>query len=169
MTWTAPDVQRTDEPLTGPERANLEGFLDWYRGTLLFKCAGLTGKQLAERSVPPSDLSLLGLVRHLTDVERSWFRIRFRGENLPPVYPSHEAAFSEAHPDGAEAAFAAYDAEVKAVRAAVEGASLEEEFTGSRGRTLSLRWAYTHMIEEYARHCGHADLLRERIDGVTGD
>ena len=168
MTWIAPEVTRIDEPFTGPERGNLDGFLDWYRGTLLWKCAGLTGAQLAERAVPPSDLSLLGLVRHMTEVERSWFRTRFHGEDLPTVFPSHDAAFEDADPASAEADFAAYEAEVALARAAVAGASLDEVFTSERSGQRSLRWIYTHMIEEYARHCGHADLLRERIDGVKG-
>jgi hypothetical protein len=81
--WTAPDVTRIDEPFTGPERGILDGFLDWHRSTLLWKCAGLTGEQLALTSVPPSNLSLLGIVRHMADMERAWFRIRFRGEPLP--------------------------------------------------------------------------------------
>ena len=168
MTWIAPEVTRTDEPFTGPERGILDGFLDWYRETLLWKCAGLTGEQLAERAVPPSNLSLLGLVRHMTAVERSWFRIRFRGEDLPPVFPHPDAVFEDADPAGAEADFTAYDAEVALARAAVAGISLDKEFTSQRWGQMSLRWIYTHMIEEYARHCGHADLLRERIDGVTG-
>jgi uncharacterized damage-inducible protein DinB len=168
MTWTAPDITRTDEPFTGPERGIQDGFLDWYRATLLWKCAGLTGEQLAERAVPPSNLSLLGLVRHMTAVERSWFRVRFRGEDLPPVFPRPDAVFEVADPAGAEADFAAYDAEVAQARAAVAGMSLDEEFTSERWGQISLRWIYTHMIEEYARHCGHADLLRERIEGVTG-
>ena len=77
MTWKAPDVERPEGPLTGPERPLLQAFLDWQRATLLYKCAGLTGEQLARRTVPPSSLSLLGLVRHMTRVERAWFRMRF--------------------------------------------------------------------------------------------
>jgi Protein of unknown function (DUF664) len=82
VSWTAPEVTRIEEPFTGPERGILEGFLDWHRSTLLWKCAGLTGGQLAQRSVPPSGLSLLGLVRHMAGMERVWFRIRFRGEHV---------------------------------------------------------------------------------------
>jgi hypothetical protein len=82
VSWIAPDVARIDEPFTGPERGILDGFLDGYRATLLWKCARLTGEQLALAPVPPSNLSLLGIVRHMADVERAWFRIRFRGE--PP-------------------------------------------------------------------------------------
>ena len=79
VSWTAPDVTRIDEPFTGSERGILDGFLDWHRSTLLWKCAGLTGEQLALAPVPPSNLSLLGIVRHMADMERAWFRIRFRG------------------------------------------------------------------------------------------
>jgi uncharacterized damage-inducible protein DinB len=168
MSWIAPEITRIDEPFTGPERGILDGFLDWHRTTLLWKCAGLTSEQLALQSVPPSNLSLLGLVRHMADVERAWFRIRFRNEPVPRLYPSLDAAFEEAYPAGAEADFAAFAEECELARKAAAGASLDEEFTGSKGHTISLRWVYTHMIEEYARHNGHADLLRERIDGVTG-
>jgi len=168
MSWIAPEITRIDEPFTGPERGNLDGFLDWHRTTLLWKCAGLTGGQLALRSVPPSNLSLLGLVRHMAGVERAWFRIRFRNEPVPRMYAYQDAAFEEADPAAAEADFAAFAEECELARKAAAGASLEEEFTfGDRG-PYTLRWVYTHMIEEYARHNGHADLLRERIDGVTG-
>ena len=167
VSWTAPDVARIDEPFTGPERGILDGFLDWHRSTLLWKCAGLTGEQLALASAPPSNLSLLGIVRHMADMERAWFRIRFRGEPLPRLYDDEDAAFEHADASRAEADFAAFAEECDLARQAVAGASLDEEFTGGRGRILSLRWVYTHMIEEYARHNGHADLLRQRIDGAT--
>jgi Protein of unknown function (DUF664) len=168
MSWTAPDVTRIDEPFTGPERGILDGFLDWHRSTLLFKCAGLTGGQLALAAVPPSNLSLLGIVRHMADIERAWFRIRFRGEALPRLYGYEDAAFEHADPARAETDFAAFTGECDLARKAVAHASLDDEFTGGRGLTLSLRWVYTHMIEEYARHNGHADLLRQSIDGTTG-
>ncbi|MBO0805194.1 MAG: DinB family protein [Nocardiopsaceae bacterium] len=168
MTWIAPEATRMDEPFTGPERDILDGFLNWYRETLLAKCAGLTGEQLAERAVPPSSLSLLGLVRHMADTERAWFRIGFHGEELPRLYDHADAAFEQADPAGAEEDFATYDAEVALASTAVVGASLDEEFACDQRGKVSLRWVFTHMIEEYARHCGHADLLRERIDGATG-
>jgi uncharacterized damage-inducible protein DinB len=167
VSWTAPDVTRIDEPFTGSERGILAGFLDWHRSTLLWKCAGLTGQQLALAPVPPSNLSLLGIVRHMADMERAWFRIRFRGEPLPRPYDYEDAAFEHTDPAQAEADFAAFTEECDLARKAVALASLDEEFTGG-GRTMSLRWVYTHMIEEYARHNGHADLLRQRIDGATG-
>ena len=84
MTWKAPDVERPGGPSAGPERPLLQAFLDWHRATLLYKCAGLTGEQLAEHTVPPSGLSLLGLIRHMTKVERTWFRQRFAGEQVDP-------------------------------------------------------------------------------------
>jgi hypothetical protein len=174
VTWTAPDQSRTDPPTVAGERAALESWLEYHRGTLLGKCQGLTGEQLAERAVPPSSLSLLGLVRHLTDVERAWFRIRSAGEpGLSFRYSSAEfpdGDFELAEPSGAEADLAAYREECELARAAMVGRSLDDTFFHQRyGATIDLRWVYLHMIEEYARHNGHADLLRERIDGVTGD
>jgi uncharacterized damage-inducible protein DinB len=135
---------------------------------LLWKCAGLTGEQLGLAPVPPSNLSLLGIVRHMADMERAWFRIRFRGEPLARLYDYEDAAFTRVDASRAEADFAVFAEECDLARQAVAGASLDEEFTGGRGRKLSLRWLYAHMIEEYARHNGHADLLRQRIDGATG-
>jgi hypothetical protein len=174
MTWTAPQAQRSSEPYVAGERAMLEGWLDWHRGTLLHKCAGLTGEQLAQASVPPSGLSLLGLVRHMADVERTWFRSRVSGEQVAALYSHPDgrpgAAFDLADPARAEEDFAILAAEVDACRAAVAALPLEHTFThGRTGETMSLRWVYVHMIEEYARHNGHADLIRERIDGVTGE
>jgi uncharacterized damage-inducible protein DinB len=146
----------------------LQAFLDWYRATLLYKCAGLTGEQLAERSVPPSDLSLLGLVRHMTKVERAWFRQRFAGEQVDsPFEDEPDADFRHTDPARAAADYARLTEEFKLADAAVANASLDDEFMHG-GETMSLRLIYLHMIEEYARHMGHADLLRERIDGATG-
>lgn len=171
MLWTAPAVTRTDEPFVGDERAMLDGFLDWQRATLLLKCAGLTGEQLARRAVPPSDLSLLGLVRHLAAVERTWFRRRFLGEVVVALYRrpgGADAAFAETDPDRAEADIATLLAEWNHCRRGVAGASLDATFTSERWGAMSLRWVYLHLIAEYAHHNGHADLLRERIDGATG-
>ena len=169
MTWKAPEVERPDGPLTGPERPMLQAFLDWQRATLLYKCAGLTGEQLAERIVPPSGLSLLGLVRHMTEVERAWFRKRFAGEPVDDPFGSDKTAdFERIDPARAAADYARLTEEFKLVDAAVAHASLDDTFT-HRGELMSLRWIYLHMIEEYARHNGHADLLRERTDGATGE
>jgi len=139
---------------------------------LLWKCAGLTGAELARRTAPPSTLSLLGLVRHLADAERAWFRRYFRGERLPEVYARADrpdAAFAEADAAGAEGDVGRLVAEWDAARRAVAGASLDERFVHEEFGEMSLRWVYNHMIAEYARHLGHADLLRELTDGATGE
>ncbi|HEX7745033.1 MAG TPA: DinB family protein [Micromonosporaceae bacterium] len=174
MTWTAPIVTRSPEPHVGDERPMIEGWLDYHRQTLLLKCAGLTAEQLKTPSVEPSNLTLLGLVRHMAVVERAWFRIRAAGEELDYIYCSDEnpdGDFDDVAEADAEADFATFDREVELARKAVAGMSLDDTFQGRRdagNHTFSIRWAYIHMIEEYARHNGHADLLRERIDGETG-
>ena len=169
MTWKAPDVERPGGPTAGPERPLLQAVLNWHRATLLYKCAGLTGEQLAERTVPPSDLSLLGLVRHMTKVERTWFRQRFAGEPVDnPFGDDKSADFERTDPDRAAADYARLTEEFKLADAAVANASLDDTFTHN-GELMSLRLIYLHMIEEYARHLGHADLLREQIDGATGE
>ena len=120
--------------------------------------------------MPPSRLSLLGLVRHLAAVERTWFRRRFRGEHLDPLYwrpDTPDAAFEELDPDRAEADIATLIGEWECCRQAVAGAPLDATFRSERWGEMSLRWVYLHLIGEYARHNGHADLLRERIDGTT--
>jgi uncharacterized damage-inducible protein DinB len=147
----------------------LQAFLDWQRATLLYKCAGLTGEELARRTVPPSDLSLLGLVRHMTKVERIWFRQRFAGEPVDNPFGGDQAAdFERTDPSRAAADYARLTEEIKLADAAVANASLDDTFTHN-GEVMSLRMIYLHMIEEYARHLGHADLLREQIDGATGE
>jgi len=172
-TWTAPSPNRESEPFTGPERQMLQGWLDWHRQTLLTKCAGLTAEQLKTASAEPSNLTLLGLVRHMTEVERSWFRVRAAGQTLADdLYDSEDnidGDFDDVAEADAEANLAAFRAELPEADKAVADLPLEHEFITSRGNSISLRWVYIHMIEEYARHNGHADLLRERIDGATGD
>jgi hypothetical protein len=169
VTWKAPDVARPEGPLDDPERPMLQAFLDWQRATLLYKCAGLTGEQLAEPAVPPSGLSLLGLIRHMTEVERVWFRRRFAGEPVePPFGGDLDADFERVDPARAAADYARLTEEFKLCDAAVANASLDDTIV-HRGQVMSLRAIYLHMIEEYARHLGHADLLRERIDGATGE
>jgi uncharacterized damage-inducible protein DinB len=172
MTWTAPEVAREPVARAGDERAMLDGLLDLHRLTLLHKCAGLTAEQLAARSVEPSQMSLLGLVRHMTDVERGWFRRGFARQPARPVYSTGEnpdGDFDDAGAAQAGADLATYQREVDLVRAAVAGRSLDETLPGDAGRgDISLRWIYLHLIGEYARHNGHADLLRERVDGTTG-
>jgi len=172
MPWTAPEATRQSAPYIADERQMLEAWLDFHRQTLLGKCAGLTAEQLRLCAAPPSSLSLLGLVRHMTDVERGWFRRRVGGADIPFLYSS------EADPDGdfdnvaeadAENDLAAYRREIELAREATAGHGLDETFRHElRDADVSVRWAYVHMVEEYARHNGHADLLRERIDGETG-
>jgi hypothetical protein len=171
VSWTAPEYPRADEPFTGPERVMLDGFLDWYRAGLLRRCTGLTGQQLARRPVPPSNLSLLGIVRHLTDVERTYFRRRWAGEDITGYYftPGRpDAAFDDADPQYARRDLERLVSEQEAARRAVAGLSLESSYANPRWGDMSLRWALTRMIAEYAGHGGQADLIRERIDGRTG-
>lgn len=172
MSWTAPDVDRPSPPLVAPEREMLDGWLEFHRSTLLHKCAGLTSGQLRQRAAAPSSLSLLGLVRHMAEVERSWFRRRVAGQDLEFLYCTEEnpdGDFDDVDDADAQADFATYARELDLARGVVRGRPLEETFVNPRRKVeMSLRWVYTHMIEEYARHNGHADLLRERIDGVTG-
>ncbi len=149
----------------------VRGLLDFHRSTLLMKCAGLTGEQLARAPIAGSNLSLLGLVRHLSKVERIWFRHRFRGEDVANLYSTPEwpdADFEDLDPARAEAEYAALVAEQQAARDAVAGAALDESFTDADGDEVSLRLVFLHMIGEYARHNGHADLVRQAVDGVTG-
>jgi uncharacterized damage-inducible protein DinB len=172
MTFTAPSVARHEPLEPQGERAALQGWLDYHRSTLLHKCAGLSDAQLKLASVEPSTLTLLGLVRHMTEVERAWFRRRFGRLDVPPLYCSDDDAdgdFDNVASADPVVDFEAYRAECVAADEAAAGHDLDETFLTSRQRTLDLRWIYLHMIEEYARHNGHADLLRERIDGVTGD
>jgi uncharacterized damage-inducible protein DinB len=172
--WTAPPVRRTEPDRVADEHTSLEQWLDYHRSTLLTKCAGLTAEQLKRRPVPPSRLSLLGLVRHMVEVERWWFRMHAGGEDLDFVYDPDGVGLDFEEIDGADAAadLAAFEHECDAARAAVVGRSLDE-LVPSRGhhpeRERDIRWIFVHMIEEYARHNGHADLLRETIDGTTGD
>ena len=176
-----PPPELVDPPWLDGERAALEAWLELHRLVLWRKCAGLTAEQLGTRSAPPSELSLRGLVRHMSDVERAWFRRIFAGEDVEDRYPTpddedadfHAFAADDPGADQAVAAeFAAFLAELDAARAACAGAALDDVSVGATRRSgarMSLRWIYLHMIEEYARHNGHADLLRERIDGATGD
>jgi len=149
----------------------LRGLLDWHRSTLLFKCAGLSGEQLAQMPISGANLSLLGLIRHLAKVERIWFRRRFRGEQIDNLYSTSErpdADFEDLDPAQAEADYAQLLAEQEVARQATAGAPLDATFIHPDGDEVSLRLVFNHMIAEYARHNGHADLIRQRVDGVTG-
>ena len=157
---------RTDGGFRG-ERATLAGFLRDQCLTLELKCAGLDAETMARRSVPPSTLSLLGLVRHMAEVERNWFRRRLAGQDAPSRYGGDDAEFDGAVPDPevVAEAWSAWRSEVAfAERFVAEAPDLD--LTGSDGTVL--REVLVHMIEEYARHNGHADFLRERIDGRVG-
>jgi hypothetical protein len=163
---------RRPPPFVGGERETLTAFLDWHRETFALKCAGVPAGRLSEKGIPPSGLSLHGLLRHLTGVERWWFRIQFAGEELPLIYYSDDDPnqdFDSLDGDFAEA-LAVWRRECERSRAIVAVApSLDA--TGTRRQTgdaFSLRWVLLRLIAEYARHNGHADLLRERIDGSTG-
>jgi uncharacterized damage-inducible protein DinB len=166
--WASIDRERP--PKISDERRSLETWLEFHRSTLLMKCAGLEPEQLALRSCPPSSLSLLGLVRHMTEVE-PWFH-DFDGQPEGEWFSTDddpEAAFDSVDPANADADLAAYHASVERARQAVIGRDLDELSPAPDDEPVSLRWIFQHMIEEYARHNGHADLLRERIDGATGD
>ncbi|MEV6209950.1 DinB family protein [Kitasatospora sp. NPDC051914] len=170
MTWTAPDVTRTGGSLVAGEREMLTGYLAWQRDTFLTKCQGLTGEQLALRPLPDSNLSLLGLIRHLAKVERTWFRQRFAAEPVPRLFsesPSKDADFEELDPSRAEEDYARLLEERRIADGILAAASLDDTFVLD-GEEHSLRLVLFHLVSEYARHNGHADLLREHTDGVTG-
>ena len=169
MTWTAPPITRQSTPYVADERQMLEAWLDFQRQTLLGKCSGLTAEQLRQRAAPPSTLSLLGLVRHMAKVERIWFRHRAAGEDVPPMYDpalGKDHDFEALDPADAPNAFARLEAEWDAADAAAARFDFDH-LVEVHGEPFSLRMIYVHMIGEYARHNGHADLLREAIDGVT--
>jgi uncharacterized damage-inducible protein DinB len=156
--------------LVAGERAMLETWLDWHRDTLARKCAGLPAEQLRQRAVPPSTMSLLGLVRHMAEVERGWFRRRIAGQDIAYLYSSanDDGDFDNVDEADVEEAFATWRAECEAAREVIRGVGSLDRTFDIRGGTLSVRWVLVHMIEEYARHNGHADLLRERLDGSKG-
>ncbi len=164
---------REGGPRLGDERATLNEFLRFQRLTLQLKCGGLDAGQLALRSVEPSTMSLLGLVRHMAEVERTWFRRRFAGNDVPKRYQT------EADPDGdfngavadpavVDEAWAAWREETTFADRFTKEHDLDFVGQDALGEPVSLRELLVHMIEEYARHNGHADLLRERIDGRVG-
>ena len=164
---------RTEVPTSGAgERELLRAYVDFHRDTLAAKCAGLSDDDLRTASVPPSGLSLLGLVRHMAEVERAWFRRVIDGQDVPLVWGEgwdFQAAYDASGSSRAEV-FAAWEAEVAHARR-IEAAAPSLDVTGvdrRSGTEFSLRRVMLHVLQEYARHNGHADLVRERIDGVTG-
>lgn len=166
-----PDA-RSRPPFMAGERESLEAWLEFYRATLPIKVGGLTAEQLCRAAVPPSSLSIAGIVRHLCDVERYWFATAVAGSDQPARYKAEDpdADFNGATEATALADVAAYSQELIHVRElAANVTDLDAALPGLRhGQQLNLRWVYTHMIEEYARHLGHLDLLRESVDGATG-
>jgi uncharacterized damage-inducible protein DinB len=168
------DDPREGGPRLGGERATLTEFLRSQRLTLELKCAGLDAEQLARRSVEPSTMSLLGLVRHMAEVERRWFRTRFAEDNPGFLYqtaddPDGDFNGAVADPVVVDEAWAAWRAEIAFANEFIADHDFDFVGTDSRGEPVSLRELLVHMIEEYARHNGHADLLRERIDGRVGE
>jgi hypothetical protein len=162
------------EPVSsGAEREQLESWLDYYRSTLVLKCAGLSFEQLTTAAVAPSTLTLLGILRHMTHVEQSWLQRRFAGLAPVPVYETEgdpDGDFNNLTSASLDDVEGLYWLTCERSRELCAGHGLDEMARYSRpGREVDLRWIYIHLIEEYARHCGHADLLRERIDGETGD
>ncbi|MGX5691587.1 DinB family protein [Dermacoccus abyssi] len=168
------DDERGDPPKVSGERAVLDGWLDLYRDTVLLKIAGLDAEQLARRSVPPSTLSLIGVVRHLTEVEAYWLRVVLDDEQDVPDYYSTadepDGDFDLANAADAAENVAAYEHELDVTRArAAAWSDLDSPVRGlRRGEPVNLRWILVHLVEEYARHLGHMDLLREAVDGRTG-
>jgi hypothetical protein len=171
MTTADPSQFRREPLRVADERTMYQGWLDYHRGTLVWKCSGLSDELLKAASLSPSTLSLLGLLRHMSEVERWWFRTQAAGLRLPDLYLTKEARdgdFENVADAVVEQDFATFTVECLAADEAVRTMSLEDTFARGHDQ-ISLRWVYIHMIEEYARHNGHADLLRERIDGSTGD
>ncbi|MGD3106037.1 DinB family protein [Streptomyces sp. YGL11-2] len=165
-------TERIDPPRLAGERETLRAYLDFHRATLAMKTDGLTDEQLRSRSMPPSTLTLLGLVRHLAEVERTWFRRVINGEDIPLVWSAegdYQVAYDASGATRAEA-FEAWQTEVAHARR-IEQAAASLDVTAYQprwGEEVSLRLVMLHMIHEYARHNGHADFLREGVDGVVG-
>ena len=163
---------RIGPPLLGGERETVRAFLDYHRATLAMKCQGLSDEELRQRSMPPSTLTLLGLVRHLAEVERTWFRRVINGEDIPLIWSAEgdfQVAYDASGSTRAEA-FGVWQEEVEHARR-IELAAESLDVTGYQarwGERVSLRLVMLHLIHEYARHNGHADFLREGIDGEVG-
>jgi uncharacterized damage-inducible protein DinB len=158
--------------MTGDERAVLTGFLDYQRATLLWKCEQLDADALLQRGVPPSSLSLLGIVRHMAVVEWHWFEKVFSGSAAPsPISldPDRDADFNDLNAARAMEDIELFGRQCDDSRAVVAATASLSALASRAREPISLRWILVHMIEEYARHNGHADLLRERIDGAVGE
>ena len=168
---------RTDPAKSGPERQALTAYLDHQRATVLLKTEGLTREQLG-RPHPPSTLTLAGLLNHLALVEDTWFRVRFAGLADDPLWADHDwdadpdmefRTALEVEPDELRQRYRDACARSRDVAARAEGLDQLSAGVSRDGRHWDLRWVLLHMIEETARHAGHADLLREAVDGSVGD
>ena len=165
-------MERIDPEPGRDELTTMVGFLDYHRATFAMKCDGLDAEQLARRSAPPSTLSLLGILRHLCDVERSWFD-RVAGRSRDQYYftdadPDRDFNGAVGEPEVVAQAYANWQEAIEDGRAVLAGVELDTWFDSPHGR-LTVRFLLAHLLEEYARHNGHADLLREAIDGATGE
>jgi hypothetical protein len=165
-------ADRPEPPVTGDERSMLAVWLDYQRSTLLWKCDSLDGADLVRAAIPPSPLTLLGLVRHMTYVEWYWFAHVFAGSPTPPpisLKGDPDADFNDLRASAAAGDIDRFALQCDESRSILgDAADLERVATSSK-RPVSLRWIMIHMIEEYARHNGHADLLRELVDGSVGE
>ena len=165
----------TDDVGAAGERATLMTFLDYQRAILARKANGLTDEESRRTACPPSDLTILGLIRHMADVDKGWSQRAVLGAKVEPIY------YGRSHPEGdedgdfhpppdatLEEALATYWDVITESNRIFAAADLDDIERSERG-TYSVRWILVHLVEEYARHCGHADLLRQAIDGATGD
>jgi uncharacterized damage-inducible protein DinB len=167
-----PAPQRAEPATDADELTMVTGWLDYHRATLQWKCSGLTDEQLKSRALPPSGLSLLGLLRHMAEVERGWFREAFEGTDPGRRYFTEKRLnddFDDLDSAPVDDVLADWQAECAHARDVVARTQSLDTLGRGRGGRFSLRWILTHMVEEYARHNGHADLLRERLDGSVGD
>jgi uncharacterized damage-inducible protein DinB len=165
--------ERSDGPMTGTPHEVLTHWLDLYRATIMIKIGGLNANQLCERAAAPSSMSLIGVVRHLREVEAYWIREVLEGDEVEDYYCTEESRdgdFDDVSPETAFEDAAAYEREVAEMRAILGSwTDLTAVARGQRrGKDVNLGWILTHLVEEYARHLGHMDLLRERVDGRTG-
>jgi len=163
---------RPDPPTSGAEKEMLTGFLDFHRATLLWKCTGVSDADL-RRSTVPSGTCLLGLVKHLAFVEQWWFRVAFGGDEptAPPPWTDDDpdADFRVEPDETTEQILDLYRLMCEQSREVVAAASLDDQAAIEGHGHRSLRWILLHMVEETARHNGHADIIREQIDGATGE
>jgi hypothetical protein len=165
-------LTRTEPDRNADERETLTAYLDYHRATIALKCEGLDDSQLRQRAVPPSNLSLLGLVRHLAEVERWWFQHGVAGEPVEDLWctpDNPDGDFDDVAGADVAEAFTAWRAACDAARAITAERPLDATFQNKTGTPISLRWVLVHLVAEYARHNGHAALLRQALDGVTGE